>query len=171
MVKDIYEKNPSTDLLNKFYSEFVSYNNSDGKTLGIILTPPHIITLMIKILEINETDIFLDLCSGTGSFPLESIKYNPIEIIACEYQTKLYNLLKCNMLLRDIDLDYHYIVKGDCFEYEFKATKSAINPPYSMKDKKELDFVIEQLNSVNVGGLVSAIIPCSKLNSNKQNKK
>ncbi len=63
------------------------------------------------------------------------------------------------------------VIKGDCFEHEFKATKSAINPPYGMKDKRELDFVLKQLESLPEGGAACAIIPKSKLNSNAQNNK
>lgn len=167
MVLNIYKKNPELDLLNKFYSEFVKYSNTDGKSLGIVLTPYNIITLMIKLLDIKDTDIFLDLCTGTGSFALEALKYNPKMIIAVEYQTKLHSLLKCNMVLRNIDLNKNEIIKGNCFDYEYKANKSAINPPYGMKDKKELDFVIKQLESVEEGGLVCAIIPTTCLNNNK----
>jgi hypothetical protein len=50
-----------------------------------------------------------------------------------------------------------------CFEYDFKANKSAINPPYGMKDKRELDFVLKQLESVEENGLICAIVPCSCL--------
>jgi predicted RNA methylase len=170
MIKNIYDQNPSMDLLNQFYSEFVKYSNTDSKSLGIVLTPDHIVKLMIKLLDINHKDTFLDLCTGTGSFPLEALRYNPESIIACEYQTKLYGLLKCNMILREVDLGKNDIIHGDCFEYDFKATKSAINPPYGMKDKRELDFVLKQLESVKENGLVCAIVPCSCLsNSNNRN--
>ena len=171
MIYKVYKNNPSNDLLNYFYSEFVKYNNSDGKSLGIVLTPHHIVQLMIKLLDIKESDIFLDLCSGTGSFPIETLKYNPRKIIACEYQNKLYTLLKCNMILRNISLIENDTIKGDCFDNKFKATKSAINPPYGMKDKKELDFIIKQLESIEEGGLVCAIIPKSKISSNSTNNK
>jgi type I restriction enzyme M protein len=166
MVKSIYDKNPGKDLLNDFYKEFVKYSNTDGKSLGIVLTPDHIVKLMIEMLDIQPTDTVLDLCTGTGSFLLEASKYKPKQLIGCEYQTKLYSLLKCNFILRGLN---YPLIKGDCFENEFKATKSVINPPYGMKDKKELDFIIKQLESVEDGGLVCAIIPRSKLNSNKPN--
>jgi len=167
LVHNVTINNNSIDLLNKFYKEFIKYNNSDGKSLGIVLTPEHIVQLMIELLEINENDIFLDLCTGTGSFPLETLKYNPKKIIACEYQNKLFNLLKCNMILRDVDLTKHSIIKGDCFQQNYKATKSAINPPYGTSGKKELDFIIKQLESVSEGGMVVSIIPMSVLNNTK----
>jgi type I restriction enzyme M protein len=167
MVKSIYDKNPEKDLLNNFYKEFVKYSNTDGKSLGIVLTPDHIVKLMIEMLDIQPTDTVLDLCTGTGSFLLEASKYKPKQLIGCEYQTKLYSLLKCNFILRGLDLRTNPLIKGDCFENEFKATKSVINPPYGMKDKKELDFIIKQLESVEDGGLVCAIIPTTSINNTK----
>lgn len=168
LVKSIYVKNPSIDLLNMFYSEFVKYNNTDSKSLGIVLTPDHIVKLMIELLDINTNDVFLDLCCGTGSLSLDAIKKNPKYIINCEYQNKLYTLMKCNMILRDINLTTNLLIKGDCFNQKFKATKSAINPPYGMKDKKELDFVIKQLESIDKDGLICAIIPCSNFSNNEK---
>jgi predicted RNA methylase len=171
MIQNIYEKsNNDIDLLNEFYSEFVRYNNSDGGSLGIVLTPPHIVSRMVKMLDIKTNDIVLDLCSGTGSFLLESLKYSPKKIIGCEYQTKLFNLLKCNIILRNAT-DCSDIIKGDCFQQNFKATKSLINPPYGMKDKKELEFVLKQLESVSEGCEVCAIIPIGNLTDSKQNNK
>jgi len=167
MISKIYKKNPSIDLLNEFYNEFVKYNNTDGKKLGIVLTPSHIVSLMTDILKINKNDIVLDLCTGTGSYLLEAHKYNPKKIIGCEYQNKLYALLKCNMILRNI-INCE-IIKGDCFKHEFKATKSLINPPYSMKDKNEMDFILKQLESIEDEGECCAIIPIGKITNNPRN--
>jgi predicted RNA methylase len=171
MVEKVYNKKPSSDLLHKFYNEFVRYGNTDSKSLGIVLTPDHVVKLMIELLEINEDDVFLDLCSGTGSFVLEALRYNPKSIIAIEYQNKLFSLLKCNLILRDVDVNTNKIIKGDCFNYNYQATKSAINPPFGMSDKIELDFIIKQLDCVPDGGLVAAVIPKSKFNSNAVNNK
>ncbi|MDZ7867929.1 MAG: N-6 DNA methylase [Rheinheimera sp.] len=132
------------DLLNQFYSEFVKYSNTDGKSLGIVLTPDHIVKLMVKLLNIKSNDIVLDLCTGTGSFILEALKYKPLKVIGCEYQNKLYTLLKCNMIIRNIPENKYEIILNDCFNEEFRCTKSIINPPYSMKDKKELEFILKQ---------------------------
>lgn len=167
MVKNVLNNNPSIDLMNYFYSEFVSYNNTDGKSLGIVLTPSHIVKLMIRMLNIDNNDVFLDLCSGTGSFTLEALKYNPQKTITIEYQTKLFTLLKSNMILRSINTDNNLLIQGDCFKQDIVSTKSAINPPYGMKDKNELDFVLKQLESVNDKGLVISIMPSSTINNTK----
>ena len=167
---NIIKENYKDDLLNKFYTEFVSYNNTDSKSLGIVLTPDHIVRIMTKIININQDDIILDLCSGTGSFLCESLKYNPKYIIGCETQNKLTILFKINMYLRRIKK--YNIINNDCFNEEFKATKSIINPPYGVGNCAELDFVLKQLQSINDNGLAISIIPLSCLlkNNKKRNE-
>lgn len=158
------------DILNNFYNEFTSYSGASIK-LGIVLTPDHIVKLMIKFLELNQNDIFLDLCSGSGSFGCEAFKHNIKEIICCEFQASLYALLKTNFYLRDSMI--HKLYNDDCFNHEFKATKSAINPPYSSKNlnERELQFVIKQLDSLEENGICCSIIPISCITENKQNLK
>ncbi len=169
MIFTIYDKNPDIDLLNEFYGEFVKYNNTDGKNLGIVLTPPHIIKLMNEMLKINENDIILDLCTGTGSYLIEASRYTPKKLIGCEYQTKLFAIFKCNTILRDIStIDS---IKGNCFDFEFKATKSIINPPYSIKTEPEYKFILKQLESIEDGGLAVSIVPIGILSNNKGNNK
>ena len=156
----------STDLLNLFYSEFVKYQNTDGKSLGIVLTPDHIVKLMVEMIDINERDVILDISTGTGSFLLEASKYNPKGLIGIEYQPKLFQLLKINFILRD--LDYTQLKQSNCFDETLLATKSIINPPYGMKDKTEMDFIIKQLVSISEGGLAISIIPINALNNKEK---
>lgn len=166
-VYNIVEKN-NDDILNKFYTEFVKYQNSDSKTLGIVLTPHHIVRLMIDILDINSDDIVLDLCAGTGSFLCEAMKYKPNKVIGCEYQGKLHDLLKINMIIRQANAEIYH---DNCFNREFKATKSIINPPYGISNdnEKELNFIIKQLHSLSLDGLSCAIIPIGCLTNNVKN--
>ncbi len=179
MVKNIYDRSPSIDLLNQFYSEFIKYGSTDSKTLGIVLTPPHIVELMTKILNISNNDIVLDLCAGTGSFLLESLKYNPLKIIGCEYQFKLFSLLKCNLIIRNInesnnnttiDTTTYDIYNSDCFELNYKATKSIINPPYGSAGMSEWDFILKQLDSLEINGEAIAIVPNSIIFDSKSNR-
>ena len=169
--KSIYQtiisQNIDDDVLNVFYQEFVSYNNSDSKNLGIVLTPSYIVKLMIKLLNITDKDIVLDLCCGTGSFLCESFKYNPKKVIGCELQSVLYSLAKINMCLRKKN---GKIIKGDCFKYKFLCTKSVINPPFGMDDKKELDFIYKQLKSISQQGIAVSIFPIGCISNNKKNQ-
>jgi predicted RNA methylase len=163
--EEIISKKYDFDIINLFYSEFVKYGNLDSKTLGIVLTPQYIVELMVYLADIKKEDKVLDLCSGTGSFLIESLKYNPEEIIGCEYQNKLFNLLKCNLVLRKISNSA--LIKGDCFNNNFNATKSIINPPFGMKQdgRKELDFVLKQIDSTK--GITVSIFPISCVNNTK----
>jgi predicted RNA methylase len=156
------------DLLNLFYTEFVKYGGSDNKSLGIVLTPDYIVELMVRMLEIKNTDTVIDLCTGTGSFLCEALKYNPKKIIGIEQQYKLYTLFKVNMILRNVE-NYKAIL-GNCFKQTIKGTKSVINPPYNIKDESEFKFIFKQLNSIQPGGECCAIIPTGVLNSLKSEK-
>ncbi len=60
--------------MTAFYTEFVKYNSTDGKSLGIVLTPAYIRKIMIEISFLNENDIVIDLCAGTGGFMIDSLK-------------------------------------------------------------------------------------------------
>lgn len=158
-------KNYTVDLLNAFYTEFVKYENTDSKSLGIVLTPTHIVSLMTMALKLKVDDTVLDLCSGTGSFLCESLFYKPQHIIGCETQSRLVNLFKINMHLRNVK---NYTIYNDnCFNVPFQCTKSVINPPYG--SDTELDFVKKQLQSVSDGGICASIFPVSKLINNKSN--
>jgi len=165
-VLEIYNNfNSQYDLLNVFYNEFVKYKNSDGKSLGIVLTPDDIVDIMVQLAEIQKEDVILDLCSGTGSFLWKTLQYYPKKIIGCEYQSKLYSLLKCNNILQNkenkVKSEFY---KDNCFLYDFTCSKSIINPPFSQKEK-ELDFVLKQLESLEDGGIAVSIFPISKITS------
>lgn len=171
--KNIYDniiaKNIESDVLNIFYSEFVKYQNKDSKSRGIVLTPEHIVKLMVSFLKINKEDIILDLCTGSGSFICESLKYSPSKVIGCEYQTKLYTLLMVNMILRENNRNKYELIRGDCFKNDFKATKSIINPPYSVKGESEWDFVLKQYESVS--DTFTCIIPIGCITEHPENVK
>jgi predicted RNA methylase len=161
------------DIINLYYEELLKYGNNDSKSLGIVLTPDDIVELMIKIANLNKDDIFLDLCCGTGSFICESLKYPIKKVIGCELQNRLYVLSVTNMIIRKMTKKKSEIIKGDCFKNTFKATKSVINPPFSMKNKelKELEFVKKQISSIKTGGRIVAIFPVSCLNANEKELK
>jgi 16S rRNA G966 N2-methylase RsmD len=171
---NVFSKNFGEDILNVFYSEFVKYQNTDSKSLGIVLTPDHIVSLMIDMLDIKPSDIFLDICSGSGSFPCKALQKNPKKIFAVEYQSSLYSLLRANMILRKVKTKAQ-IMHQNCFKLNFtknNITKSAINPPYGMKyPETELDFVLHQLKNIQDGGRICAIIPIGVLNNSSSNNK
>ena len=64
--------NYGVDVLNKFYSEFCKYDKNNDSSLGVVLTPEDIVSLMISELQITKDHSVLDFCTGTGSFLLEA---------------------------------------------------------------------------------------------------
>ena len=61
------------DLLGEFYIEFLKYANSD-KSLGIVLTPPHITELFSEIAQVDKNSVIFDNCCGTGGFLISSMQ-------------------------------------------------------------------------------------------------
>jgi len=103
------------DVLGNFYHEFISYGGSDGNTLGIVLTPDHITTLMAELIDIRAGDCVLDPAAGTASFLIaamqrmfrdargnESVKQDirANRLYGIELQDKLFAIGTTNMILR-----------------------------------------------------------------------
>ena len=169
------------DTLGQFYIEFLRYANSD-KGLGIVLTPPHITELFTEIAGVNQDSVLLDNCMGTGGFLISGMKamikdangnsskishIKKNQLIGIEYQDDIYALGVSNMIIHGDGKTNVYL--GDCFDvssqlnYVFKPTIGFLNPPYKSKktDVEELDFVINNLNTLQKGGKCLAIIPLS----------
>lgn len=103
------------DVLGNFYHEFISYGSGDGNTLGIVLTPEHVTTLMAELIDVGASDWVLDPTAGTASFLIaamhrmfkdagdneavkEDIRKNRLHGI--ELQDKLFAIGTTNMILR-----------------------------------------------------------------------
>ncbi len=112
------------DILGQFYTEFVRYGGSDGSDLGIVLTPPHVTSLMAELINVGSNNYVMDPAMGTGSFPLAALnvisekirndkllsdaeKDNKIRemmekhLYGIEVDSKLFAIATTNMLLRN----------------------------------------------------------------------
>ncbi len=167
------------DALSIFYHEFIKYSATDGKGLGIVLTPKHLTDFMCKLGEINKQSKVVDICCGSGSFLVTAMglmckNANASEIIeikknglyGVELDTDLYTLAITNMIIRKDGKSN--IVCGDCFSAEIAnslknkhLSLGLINPPYSQEDKCELEFVEQLLNVLEPRGLAVAVVPMS----------
>ena len=167
------------DTVSQFYIEFLRYANND-KGLGIVLTPPHITELFAMLAGIDQNSVVLDNCCGTGGFLVSAMKQmlldakgdqtkeNEIksnQLIGIEFQDDIYTLLISNMIIhRDGRTNIYW---GDCFEEikgvkeKFKPTVGLLNPPYKTKksDTEELEFILNNLDALEPGGVCIAIIP------------
>lgn len=167
------------DALGVFYHEFIKYSGGDGQGLGIILTPQHLTEFMCDLVEVNKNSRVVDICCGSGSFlitamtkmfknanqaEIENIRRNGLYGI--DFDPDLYTLSIANMIIRkDGKSNIFY---GDCFDSKlFKKIKDKncniglINPPYSQKDKCELEFVEQLLSLLVPGGKAAVVVPMS----------
>lgn len=167
------------DALSIFYHEFIKYSATDGKGLGIVLTPKHLTDFMCKLGEINKQSKIVDICCGSGSFLVTAMGLmckdaNASEILdikknglyGVELDTDLYTLAITNMIIRKDGKSN--IVCGDCFSNEITSnlknkhlSLGLINPPYSQEDKCELEFIEQLLNILEPRGLAVAVVPMS----------
>lgn len=177
------------DVLGQFYIEFLRYSNSD-KGLGIVLTPPHITDFFVNLVNISKEDVVYDNCTGTGGFLVsamkrmikdaggnreleESIKANQLHGV--EYQPEIYPLAVSNMFLHGDGKSN--VLDGDCFDKgiieEIKKrepTVGLLNPPYKSSKKddiEELEFMLNNLETLQKGGRCVAIVPMSCLLAQK----
>ncbi len=188
--KLIENNDTGLDVLGLFYSNFLKYTSSDGKGLGIVLTPKHITDLFCDLANDGRglnplEDIVFDPCAGTGGFlvsamhdminkaennldDIEDIKRNRIRGI--ESNGKMFALLSANMIVRGDGKSG--IVYGDCFKEENilkvqtkeKPTVGFMNPPYSQKkdDETEYHFIENMLNVLEKNSTGIVIVPISK---------
>lgn len=163
----------SFDVLGNFYHEFISYGGGDGNTLGIVLTPERVTTLMAELIDVGAGDWVLDPTAGTGSFLIaamhrmfkdagdeafrEDIRKNRLHGI--ELQDKLFAIGTTNMILRgDGKANFR---RDSIFEaplHEMRGdrqdtsgnwvpghgfTKVLLNPPYSQAKDKSTRHMSE----------------------------
>jgi type I restriction-modification system DNA methylase subunit len=174
------------DTVGQFYTEFLRYANDD-KGLGIILTPRHVCDLFVELAEVNKDSIVYDNCCGTGSFLISAMKkmmkeasgdvrkedhIKKQQIFGIEYQEEIYALAVSNMI---VHLDGKTnVLLGDCFQKTdyIKANCSPnvglLNPPYKTEktDTEELEYVLNNLDTLQPGGKCVAIVPFSCVNDN-----
>lgn len=169
----------TVDALGVFYHEFIKYSGGDGSGLGIVLTPQHLTEFMCELANVNKNSKVVDICCGSGSFLVTAMsrmfkQANPIEVeqirsnrlYGVEFDDGLYTLAVANMIIRQDGKSNIY--KGDCFNSdivkELKAKNinvGLMNPPYSQKDKTELEFVEQLLDIVTPGGVAVVVVPMS----------
>lgn len=62
------------DILGKAYRIFLSRTSNKSENKNIILTPDHIKSLMVKLARLDNNDVVLDTCMGTGGFLMEALE-------------------------------------------------------------------------------------------------
>jgi type I restriction-modification system DNA methylase subunit len=169
------------DTIGQFYVEFLRYANND-KGLGIVLTPYHIAELFADLAEVNKDSIVFDNCCGTAGLLIAAMKemvrdagpnkklkkrIRNKQLYGIEFQPQIYALAVSNMILHGDGKTN--IFRDNCFEDAerlvsiHKPTVGLLNPPYKNKtikeDREELEFVLNNLDCLQPGGICVAIVP------------
>ena len=168
------------DVLGKFYTEFIRYAGSDAKT-GLVLTPQHITQLFCDVVNLNPNDVVIDPCCGTGGFLTSAMQAMWVKagnnqevkdaiktkrIIGIERRVDMFTHACSNMMMRGDGKSN--IFRGDCFDEKLRAiiakfgpTVALLNPPYDVKPAGQLDFVLNALELLSIGGRCAAIVQMS----------
>lgn len=167
--------NLKEDYIGRFYSEFMSYESSEGQTLGIILTPAHVTSLFSELLKVSERDIILDPCVGTGGFLIGGLakQVQGNHLYGYEVQHFMYTVACLNLMIRGcnkVHIRNHDFLEQDAIKIrqEINPTVGMINPPYSLGSSAnpkfyEISFINHLLDCMEPGGKVAAIVPTSSM--------
>ena len=171
------------DIMAEMYSTFLKYALSDGASLGKVLTPPYITTLMAKILDIEMDSRVMDIATGSAAFLVAAMdmmiqdannklgrnttianteidKIKKTRLLGIEVDAKMYTLAASNMLLRGDGSTK--ILKADTFTTppetfsDFGADRLLLNPPFSYEDcgLPFFEFGLDQMQKNGLGAVI-----------------
>lgn len=176
----------SEDYLGRFYGEFMSYSGGDGQTLGIVLTPKHIVELFCDLAELTPQDKVFDPCCGTGGFLIAAMhhmlqqttndaqkrKIKKEQLHGIELQPYMFTIATTNMILRGdgkSNLEQEDFIKQNPAQLQLKGCNvGMMNPPYSQGSRTnpnlyEIAFTEQLLDSIVEDGKVIVIVPQSSM--------
>ena len=184
--KNIKYIHSAEDYLGRFYGEFMSYSGGDGQTLGIVLTPRHIVELFCELIDIKPTDSVFDPCCGTAGFLIaamhhmlqktdkeaEKRKIRKEQLHGIELQPYMFTIATTNMILRGdgkSNLEQEDFLKQNPAKLQLKGCNiGMMNPPYSQGSKAnpnlyEIAFTEHLLDSLTEDGKAIVIVPQSSM--------
>lgn len=189
-----FQNDEKQDILGKAYQIFLK---KAGKidNRNIILTPDHIKSLMVKLARLNQSDVVIDTCTGSGGFlmaameeliklcdndPAKIQKVKEKQLIGFEIDPILFSLACSNMFLHgDGKTNMLYrssLLNGTkkdrvLFNYikSLKPTKCIINPPY--ENGNPIKFVQQAINYLEPNGKLIIIMPKVTLSQNQKKTK
>lgn len=184
--KNIKYIHSAEDYLGRFYGEFMSYAGGDGQTLGIVLTPRHIVELFCELIDLKPTDSVFDPCCGTAGFLIaamhhmlqktdketEKRKIRKEQLHGIELQPYMFTIATTNMILRGdgkSNLEQEDFLKQNPAQLQLKGCNvGMMNPPYSQGSKAnpnlfEISFTEHLLDSLTADGKAIVIVPQSSM--------
>ncbi|MFW9297459.1 HsdM family class I SAM-dependent methyltransferase [Glaesserella parasuis] len=184
--KNIKYIHSAEDYLGRFYGEFMSYSGGDGQTLGIVLTPRHIVELFCELIDLKPTDSVFDPCCGTAGFLIAAMHYmlqktdketekrkiRKEQLHGIELQPYMFTIATTNMILRGdgkSNLEQEDFLKQNPAQLQLKGCNvGMMNPPYSQGSKAnpnlfEISFTEHLLDSLTADGKAIVIVPQSSM--------
>lgn len=184
--KNIKNIQSSEDYLGRFYGEFMSYSGGDGQTLGIVLTPRHIVELFCELIDLKPSDKVFDPCCGTAGFLIaamhhmlektdkdaEKRRIRKENLHGIELQPYMFTIATTNMILRGdgkSNLEQEDFLKQNPAQLQLKGCNiGMMNPPYSQGSKSnpnlyEIAFTEHLLDSLTADGKAIVIVPQSSM--------
>jgi len=184
--KNIKYIHSAEDYLGRFYGEFMSYSGGDGQTLGIVLTPRHIVELFCELIDIKPTDSVFDPCCGTAGFLIAAMHHmlqktdkeaekrniRKNQLHGIELQPYMFTIATTNMILRGdgkSNLEQEDFLKQNPAQLQLKGCNiGMMNPPYSQGSKAnpnlyEISFTEHLLDSITADGKAIVIVPQSSM--------
>ncbi|TCP15775.1 type I restriction-modification system DNA methylase subunit [Nicoletella semolina] len=184
--KNIRNIQSSEDYLGRFYGEFMSYSGGDGQTLGIVLTPRHIVELFCELVDLRPSDKVFDPCCGTAGFLIAAMHHmlektdkeaekrhiRKQQLHGIELQPYMFTIATTNMILRGdgkSNLEQEDFLKQNPAQLQLKGCNiGMMNPPYSQGSKSnpnlyEIAFTEQLLNSLTADGKAIVIVPQSSM--------
>lgn len=192
--KNIKDIQSAEDYLGRFYGEFMSYSGGDGQSLGIVLTPKHIVELFCELADLKPTDSVFDPCCGTAGFLIASMHHmlqqtddetiqrniRKQQLHGTELQPYMFTIATTNMILRGdgkSNLEQEDFIKQNPAQIQLKGCNvGMMNPPYSQGSKTntnlyEIAFTEHLLNSITEDGKVIVIVPQSSMTGKTKEEK
>ncbi|WP_246327801.1 HsdM family class I SAM-dependent methyltransferase [Conchiformibius steedae] len=184
--KNIKNIQSSEDYLGRFYGEFMSYSGGDGQTLGIILTPRHVVELFCELIDLKPSDKVFDPCCGTAGFliaamhhmlektdkDVEKRRIRKENLHGIELQPYMFTIATTNMILRGdgkSNLEQEDFLKQNPAQLQLKGCNiGMMNPPYSQGSTNnpnlyEMAFTERLLDSLTADGKAIVIVPQSSM--------
>ncbi|MFB6347958.1 N-6 DNA methylase [Moraxella sp. ZJ142] len=184
--KNIKYIHSAEDYLGRFYGEFMSYSGGDGQTLGIVLTPRHIVELFCELIDLKPTDSVFDPCCGTAGFLIAAMHHmlqktdkdsekrniRKNQLHGVELQPYMFTIATTNMILRGdgkSNLEQEDFLKQNPAQLQLKGCNiGMMNPPYSQGSKAnpnlyEISFTEHLLDSLTSDGKAIVIVPQSSM--------
>jgi type I restriction-modification system DNA methylase subunit len=147
------------DILGNFYEKFLKYGNG-AKEIGIVLTPRHITTFGVDVLDVKNKDYILDPCCGTGGFLIAAFdhikktsnknqidKFKNYNLFGIEQDDLVGALAIVNMAFRGDGRNN--LVGGSCFDKNLVKTT---------KDGFETGKYVERKGKENTAPFITKVL-------------